>query len=104
MSGRDVLLMKTLMGQLQGWLDVIRRGTAADVVEIVPSNGGREFSIVIRYKTKEGEARTFESHFSQQRVFGASMNGAPLTWCIQRRGCDYAREVLREVLESRGVL
>jgi hypothetical protein len=104
MNGRDVLLMKTLTGQLQGWLDVIKRGTAADKVEIVPKEAGREFAIVISYRTKDGQAHTFESYFSRERVFGVSLRGAPLTWCIQKRGCDYAREVLREVLEHRKVI
>jgi len=104
MSGRDVLLMKVLIDQMQGWLDVIRRGTAADKVEIVPKEGLREFAVVIHYRTKDGQPKTFESYFSRQRVFGASLQGKAQTWAIQRRACDYAREVLREALENRGVL
>lgn len=104
MSAHVALQMKTLMGQMQGWLDVIRRGTAAHKVEIVPKDGGQWFTVLVHYKLKDGSEKIFESNFTAQRVFGASMQGNANAWRIQRRGCDYAREVLREVLQHRGVI
>ena len=86
-----------------GWLDVIRRGTAAEKVEFSIRDGGKEFAVVVTFKMKDNSVKTHESLFSQQRVFGDSVRGPSLTWRIQKKTCDYAREVMREVLEQRGV-
>lgn len=102
MNSRDVILMRMLQNQMSGWLDVIRRGVGAEKVEFSPREGGREFTVVVTCKMKEGE-KVYESHFSQQRVFGASMRGPVLGWHIQKKACDFARDVMREVAEQRGV-
>lgn len=104
MNGRDVLLMRMLQSQMAGWISVIQRGVGADLVEFSPREGGKEFTIVVTYRSKAGEMVKYESHFSQDRVFGASMRGALVTWRIQKKACDFARDVMREVLEKRGVL
>jgi hypothetical protein len=101
-GGRDVLLMRMLQSQMTGWLDVIRRGVGAEKVEFSPRDGGKEFAVIVTCKTKAGE-KVYESHFSRQRVFGESMRGPQLTWRIQKKACDFARDVMREVAEQRGV-
>lgn len=103
-NSRDAVLMQMLRGQMTGWLDVIRRGTGATRVEFSPRDDGNEFAIVMTWQLKDGTTKTEESHFSRQRVFGDSLRGPVLGWRIQKKACDYARDVLREVLERRGIV
>jgi hypothetical protein len=84
-------------------LDVIRRGVGAQKVEFSPREGGKEFAVVVTYTTKEGKTVVHESLFTQARVFGESKRGSLQAWRVQKKACDYAREVMREVLEKRGV-
>lgn len=103
-GGRDVLLMKMLRSQLEGWLPVIARAAGAQKAELEVLEGGKEFAVVVTWKHPDRDAVKCTAYFSQLRVFGESMKGPHLTWRAQKRACDFARDIMREVLQQRGVL
>jgi len=103
-GGRDVLLMKMLREQLMGWLPIIARMVGAQKAELEVREGGKEFAVVVTWKHPDRDEVKGEAHFSQPRVFGASMRGDPRTWRAQKRACDFARDAARDVMQKRGVL
>ena len=99
---RGTILLNGLRSQLVGWLDVIRRGVGATDISIVQGGDG-EFTVHVEWTTKGGELQSFDKPFTRQEVFGASYGHTPLTWRVQRRACDYARDIMRQILSARGV-
>lgn len=99
---RAEALLQGLRRQLEHRFDSIRRSTGATGVAFVIKPGG-EFAIEVTWKPKDGEAKSFYRHFTKRELFGASYNGSPAAWRIERRACDYARDCIRQVLAARGV-
>ena len=83
-------------------LDRIRRATYATDVTIVPTIRG-EFSVRVVWKNKDGTVGAVDHEFTRKAVFGASYTNAPLAWRVERKACDYMRDVMRHVLAARGV-
>ena len=100
---RATALLQGLRDQLQHWFDPIKRATGATSVTYVHRENG-EFAVRIEWKMKNGELKNFEREFTRQELFGASYTNSPMSWRIQRRACDYARDTMRQVLAARGVL
>ena len=104
MSDRATVLLTSLQNNLHGWLNTIKRGTGATSVELIPvPDGSGEFSIEVIWD-KAGERKSVTKVFTRAYVFGDSMRLSPLAWTVQRRACDHARDVMREVLTQLGVL
>jgi hypothetical protein len=99
---RGAILLQGLRGQLEGWLDTIKRATSATSVSFVTHAQG-EFTLRIEWK-KDGAVQHFDRMFTRPEVFGASYGHSPMSWRVQRRACDYARDVMRQVLSARGVI
>jgi hypothetical protein len=68
----------------------------------LPRPGG-EFGLQLLWRTPNGE-KTFVKEFTCAFVFGVTHRGSPQARAVQKRACEYARGVIREVLEQRGVL
>jgi hypothetical protein len=100
---RGTVLLQTLCGQLRGWADPIRRATYATSVDFLPGKDG-EFTLRVVWPSREDGPQHYDKEFTRPEVFGVSYAGSPLAWRVQRRACDYARDVMREVLAARGAL
>jgi hypothetical protein len=105
---RAATLLQGLRRQLEKWLDTIKRTTGATAVVLLPAPPGAfihpgEFVLRVEWKTKSGETKSFEHYYTRGEVFGSSYGGNPLTWRVEKRACDHAREFMRQVLAFRGV-
>jgi hypothetical protein len=99
---RAGVLLQQLRTKLGTWMDSIRRATGATSVTFVTRDGG-EFSIRVIWKQSDGE-RAFEKEFTKTRCLGASLQRPQTEWRVEKRACDYAREIMSEVLAQRGAL
>lgn len=100
---RGGTLLQGLRQQLQLRVDTIRRATYATSVTFIPHDGG-EFTVRVEWAVKGAEPKVFEKKFTRQEVFGASYGHSPMSWRVQRKACDYTRDIMRQVLAARGVL
>jgi hypothetical protein len=96
---RGAVLLQGLRNQLQGWLMTIQRATCATNVSFVPLADG-EFMVRVEWQPKGGEKKTFDRTFSKPEILGTN----PAQWRVQRRACDYARDIMRDVLAARGAI
>ena len=99
---RGEVLLNSLRHKLEGWTPTIRRSVYARAVTILPQPRG-EFVVRVEWVTKGGETKTFERAFTRKGVFGASYSRGHLNWHVERKSCDYARELIQQVLNERGV-
>jgi len=99
---RGTALLQNLRKKLEGWVSPIQRATGASSVEFIPRDAG-EFSICVAWKSGDTLC-SFDRLFARKEVFGASYALGPSSWHVQKRACDYARDLIRQVLEQRGVL
>lgn len=95
---RGAALLQGLLSNLRQWAPHIRRATCAREVEVEYGERGA-FSLVVSW-----DGGLYRKDYTPEFVFGASYTLPPDAWAIQRRACDYARELMREVLRRRGVL
>lgn len=65
-----------------------------------PHDNG-EFSLVLRWLPGD---RTFTQEFTRAYCFGASYTLPPVAWAVEKKVCDYARAVVRAVLEQHNVI
>lgn len=93
------VLLQGLRNQLQGWMQTIKRATCATDVLFVPLADG-EFVLRVEWQYKGGEKKTFDRTFSKSEILGTN----PAQWRVQRRACDYARDIMRDVLAARGAI
>jgi hypothetical protein len=96
---RGEALLFDLRNKLESrWAETIRRATGATLT--FAGLPGGEFVV----KCSWGEAKTYEKTFTRERVFGGSYNNGVQGWHVERRACDHARDLIRELLVERGVL
>jgi hypothetical protein len=81
-----------------GWFDFIRRATGAKEVQFIPRPTG-DFSIRVEWSG----ANRYVKDFTREFVFGSTFS-TPSAWRVQEKTCDYARMIVREILEQRGVI
>lgn len=98
---RGAALLRDLQDKLKAWADYIRRCTNGEVV-FVQKNGG-EFDLVVRWPNRGSAAGEYTKTFTRQFVFGATFSLHPNAWAIEKKACEHARAVVREVLQRRGV-
>jgi hypothetical protein len=99
---RAEVLLQQLYGKLGTWLPAIRRATGAADACFVPRPGG-EFNIRVEWKLRDGVG-VYEKEFTKAYVFGGTFHRPQAEWHIEKRACDHARDIMREVLALRGVL
>jgi hypothetical protein len=100
---RGAVILQALREKLErGWTESIRRSTGAHSVSFKPLTGG-EFALVVAWKNGDKD-HVFEKEFTRAYVLGASLHRPMPEWHLQKRACDHARDVMREVLAQRGVL
>jgi hypothetical protein len=100
---RGSIILQELRKRLNdGWIGGIRRATGAHQVTFVVNDDG-EFTVRVVWKVGE-EERVYEKKFTKAYVLGASIHRPMAEWSLQRRACDHARDIMREVLAQRGVL
>jgi hypothetical protein len=97
---RDESLLQGLKQKMQGWLAFIQKTAMATKATIEPAENGEFFVVVQWEKPEHGE---YKKHFDRPTVFGSSMRLHPLAWTVQRCVGDFSRDVVREVLQQRGV-
>lgn len=95
---RGMALMQRFRWGLTNWVEFIRRASQAQDVSLIPEPTG-EFTLVVRWHNKE-----FKKHFTRALVFGSSRSLPEAAWQVERKPCDHARDVVREILEQRGVI
>jgi len=93
------VLLQGLRNQLQGWMQTIQRATCATAVSFVALPEG-EFTLRVEWQHKGGEKKVFDRVFSKSEILGTN----PAQWRVQRRACDYARDIMRDVLSARGAI
>lgn len=98
---RDLSLLQVLKDKMQQWLAFIGKSTYATSVKILPGENGEFVVYVIWDKPFPGEYRKI---FTRPIVFGRSMQLTSAAWSVQKCVADFARDVVREVLQARGVL
>lgn len=103
MSSRGAILLGELLTKIRPWFTHIRRATHASDLQVEPGAHAGEFALRIRGQGKDAPWE-YTSVFSQGRVFGATYPMGPEAWAPHQRPCDFAREVIREVLTHRGFL
>jgi hypothetical protein len=100
---RGALILQELRKKLhEGWSASIRRATGAHRV-LFTMNEGHEFTVRVLWMVGEKE-HAFEKKFTKAYVLGPSIHRPMAEWGLQKRACDHARDVMREVLALRGAL
>jgi hypothetical protein len=99
---RGTVLLQGLRNNLRGWTDRIRRATYATDVTFTAQPDG-EFTVRVEWTLKDGQKKYFDKTYTRREVFGLSYSGHQHGWRIQRKVCDYAKELMRDVLNARGV-
>lgn len=100
---RGDALLQGLLVKLKAWGDYIRRATHATEVLFQPRELG-EFTVVVRWKDRKNTEGEYQKDFTRPLVFGGTYTLTPLAWSIEKRACDYARDIVQEILRQRGVL
>jgi hypothetical protein len=100
---RGVVILQELRKRLNdGWMGGIRRATGAHQATFVMNDDGA-FTVRVVWKVGE-EERSYEKKFTKAYVLGASIHKPMAEWSLQKRACDHARDIMREVLALRGAL
>lgn len=100
-SDRGALLLKDLKLKLQrSHIDRLRRALHSDVT--FEEGQGGEFTIVVT-PLRSAASYSFRKLFSRQLVFAGTYHLSPYAWAVEKRACDYAADIIREVLEQRGI-
>ena len=104
MPDRAEVLLQGLRVRLQEWFPIIKRATGAMDVCWVPISDGA-FTVNVTWMMKDRpHPYQHSTSFTHQKVFGESYKHSPQAWRVQRKACDYARDIIRSVLTERGVL
>lgn len=96
---RDQVLMQGLrakLTQVAGW---IQRATYAKRVDF--SGGPGEFEIVVSWVDKDGSEGSYRHPFTNAYVFGETYKLSVHAWSVHKCAMDFARDVVREVLNVR---
>ncbi len=84
-------------------MSYMKRSTHATEVVFEPKAHG-EFTVVIRWVNKDQTTGEYKKDFTKEFVFGSTFRLSPQAWVVEKRACDYARDIVRGVLQQRGVL
>ena len=97
---RGTLLLKDLKFKLQrSHVERIRRALHSDIT--FEEGEGGEFTVAV--KPLRSTTVSFRKLFSRQLVFAGTFHLSPNAWAVEKRACDYAADIIREVLEQRGI-
>lgn len=97
---RGALLLQDLRIKLQrDHFDRLRRALHADITVEAGKDG--EFEVVVT--PKKAGAPVFKKLFSRQLVFAGTFHLSFQAWAVEKRACDYTQDIVREVLEQRGI-
>lgn len=99
---RGAVLLQGLRKNLQAWTDRIKRATCASNVVFTAEPDG-EFTVQVEWAVKGGEPRFYRQTYTRREVFGSSYSEQQHGWRVQKKTCDYAKELMRNVLNARGV-
>lgn len=97
------LQLQALLGKLRPWFPFIQRSTHASAIDVRPLTGGA-FLLSVSGVAKDGEPWSYDIEFDREKCFGVTYTMPPSSWQVVRRPCDHARDVVRYVLTSRGLL
>jgi hypothetical protein len=104
MSDRGQVLLQALREKLSnGWAHSIQRATGATSVRFRVVDPD-EFVAIVIWRTLGGPDRVYEKRFTKPYILGASFHRPMLEWGMEKRACDHARDIMREVLAQRGAL
>jgi hypothetical protein len=96
------VLLQGLQQKLSTHLGSIKRATGAITSLIEPAANG-EFVVRVAWLV-DGAVEIYEKAFAKSFVFRNCMSKPQLEWHIEKRACDYARDIMREVLAQRGIV
>ena len=102
MSDRGGLLLGGLLSRLRPWFEFIQRATHAQSVDVVPKQFG-EFNVVVSEVAKSGPW-SVPVELTRMKCFGVTYPLGPDAWALTMRPCDFARDIVKSVLTSRGFL
>lgn len=95
-------LLQAFRVDLERRLHVVGRAVGATAVRVVPAADG-EFLVEVVWDGPEKKALHTKT-FTRALVFGSSLGPNPLTWRVMRAPCLHVKDLIREVLERRGVM
>lgn len=95
--GAAEFAMERLRSKVCTWLPRIKSSTCADEVRVQTIPSG--FCITVLWTEKGTGKRSHSLHFTQAGVFDKGRGFVP-----RKKPCDYARQIILEVLSKRGVV
>lgn len=97
---RGTLLLKDLKFKLQrSHIERLRRSLHSNITFEEGKDG--EFTVIVT--PLHAPAAGFRKLFSRQLVFAGTFHLSPHAWAVEKRACDYTADIIREVLEQRGI-
>lgn len=97
---RATILLNDLRARFQRThVERLRRALYANVTVEVGTGG--EFTIVVQ--PLKASLSSFKKSFTREFVFAGTYHLSPEAWAVQKRACDYTQDIVREVLEQRGI-
>lgn len=98
---RGPVLLQGLIKGLRNWSHTIKKATYADTLDIEPHESG-EFKVRISGVGKGNIRWVVEKEYTKQYCFGATFS-TPHLWKLQKKNCQYMRELIYHVLVARGL-
>ena len=98
---KDVMFL--FQRAMRRWLPWIKRATYAANVAIEPRKNGEFFLKVVWPATKAGAAGEHKIYFSRYKVLGATSLKGKLCQRTTKKVCRFRDDVVREVLQKRGI-
>lgn len=99
---RGAHLLQGLRTKLKTWVPFMQRATKGTVEFISRADG--EFAVAVRWKNRDGSDGEFIREFTKKYCLGVTFTLPSGSWAVEKKACDYARDVVRDVLGARGVL
>lgn len=96
---RTLILLERFRGMFLPWMKKIVHGVGHPTAVLEVDKSG-EFTIRLNWK----DGMSLTRKVTRQDIFGKSYEGQEITWVVEKRPCDLAKEIISETLHKRGVL
>jgi hypothetical protein len=98
---RGSQLLQELRNKLLGWQHYWQRSLHPTRIAFESGTNG-EFAVTLVWSKDSGDL-TYRKEFTRAYTFGTSYAYSPDAWRLELKPCEYARLLVREVLEQRGI-
>lgn len=98
---RGTILLKDLKFKLQRLhVGRLRRSLQFPDIEFEEGQGG-EFTVIVTPKHLRHDRLSEAVQLTT--LFAGTFHLSPHAWAVEKRACDYTADIIREVLEQRGI-